>query len=295
MENIQTPQSLYFNGDASDTLDLNNFVDQMFNTTPVSQISVPLVTKTDEDIKFESKLSNNFDNLSTAGYESLMSMVSPSDNKVEIDLTSLQQGVYSVEETGYISFKIEEPVTNDYLMVKNSNNGMVMKDTAIVTTSDNDLLPLSVIMPVAKYQTVVFKYNSSTISIKEACLIPFGNSYNVGEALSDTRDYKALMANIGFPDVTNTITLGLPTSGSQDVTDTDGYYSICATLGDGDYITLSTESYGATIKYDGTNTKQYIFLPIQAQTLVTFEYQLISSTLDYIVFVQPVGKAGLNG
>lgn len=292
-DDIQNPKSLFFNGDSKNTLDLSNYVDQMFNVSPVSKVTIPLVTKTDEDIKFDGKLSINFDNLSTVGYEQLMSYIAPSDNKIALDLTSIaeNQNNYEVEETGFIMLHIENPVANDYVLIRNTFNDMIAKDVYDSNTYGTDsVFPVTAFLPVAKYQTVVLNYNSTTTSTKTASLIPLGYTYNLGEALSDTRDYKSLMADIGFPDVSNVSELELPVSGSTDVVTNNGYYSICAILQEGDYISVSTDYYGDKIVYDGTNKAQYLWIPVTTQSIITFDYR-ITNPISYIVFIPTIGSS----
>lgn len=291
-DNIQNPQSLFFNGESKNTLNLSNYVDQVFNVAPVSKVTIPLVTKTDEDIKFDGKLSINFDNLSTVGYEQLMSYISPSDEPQVLNLTTIaaNQNNYTAEESGYIVLQIDTPVANDYVLLKNEDNNMLNKDFYNSNTyGTGAVLPISAMLQVSKYQTVKFGYNSSTASTKKAYLIPLGYTYNIGESLADTRDYKAIMASIGFPDVSRISTLSLPVSGSNDIVTSEGYYSISATLQQGDYITISTEYYGGKIVYDGTNKPQYLWIPVTTQSVITFEYSL-TNPINYIVFIPTIGS-----
>lgn len=287
MSENQSAHSLFYSGGSDDALDLTNYVDQVFNVSPVSKTTVPLLSKSTEDVKFDNKLNINFDNLSTYGSENLAAAISPSDTAITLNIENIlkNQGVYTAESSGIINFIIEAPVSGDYLYLRCSNNGLI--NTANFVASN---IPLSVSISIAKYQIVVFKCSSSTNSIKSATLIPTGTDINVGEALIDTRDYKAIMAGIGFPDISAAKTLTLPPNKSSIMIETDGYYSISALLNESEYIDVHTEAYGDFIRYNNTNKNQYIFLPVEANTSVYFEYNL-NHDVNYLKFIPPVGKS----
>lgn len=289
MAENQKPRSLYYSSESRDSLDLTNYTDQIFNTSIVEQIAVPLVTKTDEDIKFDNKLNVNFDNISTPGLENLRAMFSPSDNSTILDLAKIEenQNIYTVEESGYINLYIEHPVENDFIQIKNTNNNHTDYDYFITGKQ-----LLSVQIPVAKYQVINISWNKDTSSTKTCILIPLGTESNVGESLIYTRDYKSLMANIGFPDLTNVKNITLPPNKSSIVFEEDGYYSLAITPQENEYINISTQYYGSSIKYSLNNKTQFIFLQVAANTPVYFEYELLHNP-DYIVFIPPIGRSGL--
>ena len=285
----QTPKSLFYSGSSDDALNLVNYVDQVFNESPVNEIAVPLISKSQEDVKFDNKLNINFDNLSDPGKEKLLMMMSPSDNSIELDLTAISnnQGIYTAESSGYIYLTIDNPVSSDYITIKCTNNNILDTDYF-----KSESIPMSVNIPVSKYQVVKLTWNKDTSSTKTASLVSLVSDYNVGESIMNTRDYKALMANIGFPDVSNAKTLTLPPTKSSLTMENDGYYSIAAILAEDEYISISTSAYGDYIKYDGTNNTHYIFLPVAANEDVYFEYNL-NHDINTFKFIPPIGKSGV--
>lgn len=293
MSSNQVPQTLFYTGETQDSLNLANYVDQVFNEAPISEVAIPLLAKSAEDVKLDNKLNVNFDNLSVIGAKNVKAIMSPSSTAIEIDLAEPEEGqhnsytVYTVELSGWINVCINNPSQGDYIELTCVDNNF--KCTAGYINSS---LPITATIPVSEYQTAEINiYASNNASEKIANLIPMGTDTNIGESIANTRDYKALMAGIGFPKIDSFEELVLPESESESYITNSGYYSIKATLSSSsDYISIYTENYGSTMSYTGH--PDYMFFPVTANSKITVEYSLSNvSDIEYYRFIPTVGSA----
>lgn len=289
MSSNQVPQTLFYSGETQDSLNLANYVDQVFNEAPISEVAIPLLAKSAEDVKLDNKLNVNFDNLSVIGEKNVRAIMSPSSTSISIDLTEVEenQNLYTVESSGWINVCINNPSQDDYIELTCIDNNFKCTSGYI-----NSSLPITATIPVSEYQTVEININAnSDSSEKTANLIPMGTDTNIGESLANTRDYKALMAGIGFPKIDSYEELVLPESGAELYISNSGYYSIKATLSSSnDYISIYTENYGSTMSYTGH--PDFMFFPVTANSKITIEYSLNNiSDIEYYRFIPTVGSA----
>lgn len=121
--------------------------------------------------------------------------------------------------------------------------------------------------------------------------VPSGTQTNIGETISQTRDYKSLMASIGFPDPSQIEELTLPESSSTIYVDQDCYYSISIKLAENDYFQMYTEKMGVDLVYTSVQVGyRKAVLQASAGSKVTFRYRL-TNTPEYFVQIYPKGHS----
>ena len=310
----QVPNPLQFgNTNALNALDLSNFIDQSFVENPVDEIPVSLSAQSAEDLKLDNKLNVNIDNYTTVGAENLRALTYPADKAIPVDISTViqsgneiptgtnkldgySQGTYTVEMAGWFCVKIEKPIIGDEIILNNALNGL--NDVAACVDASQYLVAK---IPVSKYQVIeiksVLKPTGTSIRYLSAnatmFIIPSGTEANLGETLAYTRDYKSIMAGIGFPSATAGQSMSLPATGAFIIAETDGYYSFRGKLAINNFFQMYTDFTGVDVVYDGSNRQRYCTLGVSRGTKVYFDYAVVDTSAQ-LLFTPAVGNVTAN-